>query len=90
MNCQEYQDDLKRRAANDEAAQETQKMLEVRDTAIYVRTLHSDNGWILGWSFTCTETVGSQAPGHYLLLFLKKTVFVVFLINRAPIYAPGN
>lgn len=30
MNCQEYQDDLKRRAANDEAAKETQKMLEVR------------------------------------------------------------
>ncbi len=30
MNCQEYQDDLKRRSDNDEAAKETQKMLEVR------------------------------------------------------------
>ena len=29
MNCQEYQDDLKRRAANDEAAKATQKMLDV-------------------------------------------------------------
>ena len=30
MDCKEYQDDLKRRAENDEAAQETQRMLEVR------------------------------------------------------------
>ena len=30
MNCQQYQDDLKLKAANDEAARETQKMLEVR------------------------------------------------------------
>ena len=29
MNCQEYQDDLKRRAANDAAAKATQDMLEV-------------------------------------------------------------
>ena len=28
-NCQEYQDDLKRDAANDEAARKTQEMLEV-------------------------------------------------------------
>ena len=30
MDCQEYQDDLKRRAANDEAAKATQEMLNVR------------------------------------------------------------
>lgn len=30
MDCQEYQDDLKRRAANDEAAKATQEMLKVR------------------------------------------------------------
>ena len=30
MNCQEYQDDLKRRAANDEAAKATERMLQVR------------------------------------------------------------
>ena len=29
MNCQEYQEDLKRRAANDAAAKATQEMLEV-------------------------------------------------------------
>ena len=29
MNCQQYQDDLKRRAANDEAAKATQEMMEV-------------------------------------------------------------
>jgi len=29
MDCKEYQDDLKRRAANDEAAKATQEMLEV-------------------------------------------------------------
>ena len=29
MDCKEYQDDLKRRAADDEAAQATQNMLEV-------------------------------------------------------------
>ena len=29
MNCQQYQDDLKRRAANDQAAKATQEMLEV-------------------------------------------------------------
>ena len=29
MNCQEYQEDLKTRAANDEAAKATQEMLEV-------------------------------------------------------------
>ena len=29
VNCQEYQDDLKRRAANDEAAKATQEMLQV-------------------------------------------------------------
>ena len=32
MNCQEYQDDLKRRAANDEAAKATQAMLDVSST----------------------------------------------------------
>ena len=31
MDCQEYQDDLKRRAANDEAAMETQAMLDVSE-----------------------------------------------------------
>ena len=30
INCQEYQDDLRRRAANDEAAKATQEMLDVR------------------------------------------------------------
>ena len=29
MNCKEYQEDLRIKAANDKAAQETQKMLEV-------------------------------------------------------------
>ena len=29
MNCKEYQDDLKRRAQNDEAARKTQQFLEV-------------------------------------------------------------
>ena len=29
MNCKEYQDDLKRRAQNDEAAKKTQEYLEV-------------------------------------------------------------
>lgn len=29
MNCKQYQDDLKRRAVNDEAAKATQAMLEV-------------------------------------------------------------
>ena len=29
MNCQEYQDDLKRKANNDEAEKKTQEMLEV-------------------------------------------------------------
>ncbi len=29
MNCQEYQDDLKRRAENDEVANQTKKMLDV-------------------------------------------------------------
>jgi len=29
MNCQEYQEDLKRRAENDAAAKATQEMLEV-------------------------------------------------------------
>ena len=29
MNCQEYQDDLERKAANDEAAKATKEMLEV-------------------------------------------------------------
>lgn len=29
MNCREYQDDLKRRAQNDEAAKQTQQFLEV-------------------------------------------------------------
>ena len=29
MNCKEYQEDLQRRAANDEAAKATQIMLEV-------------------------------------------------------------
>ena len=31
INCQEYQDDLRRRAANDEAAKATQDMLDVRE-----------------------------------------------------------
>ena len=31
MNCKEYQEDLRIKAANDKAAQETQKMLEVRN-----------------------------------------------------------
>lgn len=30
VNCKEYQDDLKRNAANDEAAKKTQEYLEVR------------------------------------------------------------
>lgn len=30
MNCREYQDDLKRRAQNDEAAKQTQQFLEVK------------------------------------------------------------
>lgn len=29
MNCKEYQDDVKRRSENDEAAKKTQKFLEV-------------------------------------------------------------
>ena len=29
MNCQEYQDDLKIKAANDDAARKTQEMLQV-------------------------------------------------------------
>ena len=29
MNCKEYQEDLRVKAANDKAAQETQKMIEV-------------------------------------------------------------
>lgn len=31
MNCKEYQDDLLRRSANDQAAMATQKMLEVSE-----------------------------------------------------------
>jgi len=31
MNCKEYQDDLKRRAQNDEAARQTQQFLEVNN-----------------------------------------------------------
>ena len=30
MNCKEYQEDLRIKAANDKAAQETKKMIEVR------------------------------------------------------------
>lgn len=30
MNCKDYQDDLRIRAQNDEAAQQTKQMLEVR------------------------------------------------------------
>ena len=36
MNCQEYQDDLKIKAANDEAAKETQAMLEVKIDTISI------------------------------------------------------
>ena len=35
MNCKEYQEDLRIKAANDKAAQETQKMLEVYTKATY-------------------------------------------------------
>ncbi len=38
MNCQEYQDDLKRRAANDEAAKQTQQMLEASCCLLVVVT----------------------------------------------------
>ena len=31
MNCKQYQDDIKRRAANDDAARKTQEALEVGD-----------------------------------------------------------
>ena len=34
MNCKEYQDDLKRRAQNDEAARQTQQFLEVHNKRI--------------------------------------------------------
>ena len=35
MNCKEYQDDVKRKAANDEAAKATQEMLEVEKASIF-------------------------------------------------------
>lgn len=39
MNCKDYQDDLRIRAANDEAAQQTKQMLEVRFTTAAVQLL---------------------------------------------------
>jgi hypothetical protein len=35
MNCKEYQEDLKRRAQNDEAANQTQQFLEVSNSFGY-------------------------------------------------------
>ena len=40
MDCKEYQEDLRIKAANDKAAQETQKMLEVR-TYVYMKKLYT-------------------------------------------------
>ncbi len=39
VNCKEYQDDLKRNAANDEAARKTQEYLEVRGRNVKVLDL---------------------------------------------------
>ena len=37
MNCKQYQDDLKIKAANDVAARQTQEMLEVGNMAVINR-----------------------------------------------------
>ena len=41
MNCKEYQDDLKRRAQNDDAARQTQQFLEVNNKLQGTEERHS-------------------------------------------------
>lgn len=41
MNCKEYQEDLRIKAANDKAAQETQQMLEVHMYVLHLELLQA-------------------------------------------------
>lgn len=51
MNCQEYQDDIKLKAANDEAARQTQEMLEVWFNISHIRGCGFNSSLFRGRSF---------------------------------------
>ena len=56
MNCKEYQDDLARKAANDEAARATKEFLEVRTLTWYTQWRDGSELW---WGGTVNVTAGS-------------------------------
>ena len=66
MNCKEYQDDLKRRAQNDEAARQTQQFLEVNNKKKAAVDWRGDvlASWFVGSAVCLWDRVRALCRGH--------------------------
>lgn len=81
MNCKDYQDDLRIRAANDKAAQQTKQMLDVGPKQCNISGSEKQTASTLFLSFLFIIITGKKHSLHFdPILLLNRTLQV--LIGR--------